>query len=344
MNIGIDISSIAYGTGVSDYSYDLVSNLLLHAKEEVIKPFGFSLRRRTQILNKLPQAQVYPVPPSALDFLWNKLHLIPVEKIVGDLNVYHSSDWTQAPSSAKKVTTVHDLSPFLYPQEMDPLVVDVHKRRMKWVVKECDKIICVSQNTANDMQRMFAVDPKRIAVIYEALPSRFLIKPRLSKHKNYLVTIGARQPRKNTGRLISAFLKHKDKYNLPSKLIVIGENAKVYDHPSIIYTGYVSDQEMVDLLAGSDAFVYPSLHEGFGLPILGSFYHKVPVITSNTSSMPEVAGEAAVLVDPYNEEAIAVGIATALKQKESLIEKGLQQLSKFSWTQTASQTLDAYIC
>lgn len=343
MNIGIDISAIAYGTGVSDYAYDLVTNLLLQSGADNINPFGFSLRRRQTILDRLPKAQVFPIPPTLLDVLWNRLHLLPIEKLVGDLDVYHSSDWTQAPSKAKKITTIHDLSPFIFPAEMDQKIVEVHTRRMNWVVRECDRIICVSQNTAEDLKRLFGVDTKKISIIYEALPSRFLLKPRMSKHVNYLVTIGARQPRKNTGRLISAFLKFKDKYQLPAKLVVIGEYARVYDSPHVTYTGYVSDQEMVDLLAGSMAFVYPSLYEGFGLPILGAFHHKVPVVTSNVSSLPEVAGEAAILVDPYNEEAIAQGIAEAIKQRDKLVSLGTQQLAKFSWAETARQTLEAYV-
>ena len=79
-----------------------------------------------------------------MHYLWNVLHLVNVESFIGEVNIYHSSDWTQGPSQAKKVTTVHDLSPFLYPAETDPQIVAVHAARMKWVVKECDKIICVS--------------------------------------------------------------------------------------------------------------------------------------------------------------------------------------------------------
>jgi glycosyltransferase involved in cell wall biosynthesis len=340
MNIGIDVSAVVYGTGVSDYTINLVKHLQLNSHEKITL-FGTSFRRGGEITNIFPDAHVIPLPPTVADWMWNKWHLLSPEKWTGPLDVLHSSDWTQPPAKAKKVTTVHDLSPFLYPHETNPQIVEVHTRRMSWVVKECDAIICVSSNTAADLQRLFQVPDTKIKIIYEALPERFILKPRLTKYTNYLLAIGARQPRKNTARLVSAFTSFKDKLSLPPKLIIIGENPGVSSE-SVIYMGQVTDQDLVDLLAGASAFVYPSLYEGFGLPILGAFYHKVPVVASNTSSIPEVAGEAAILVDPTSEEEIAQGIAQAIQKRDALVEAGTKQLAKFSWDQTAQETLNVY--
>ncbi len=333
MKIGIDISQIVYGTGVSDYTLNLLANL----PQESIVPFGFSLRQRN-----LLKGLTFPFPSSVMEFVWNRLHIINVETFTGTIDVYHSSDWTQAPSKAKKVTTVHDLTPFIYPQEMDAKIVEVHTRRMKWVVSECDKIICVSQNTANDLQRLFSVSEDKIVVITEAIPSRFLLTPRLTKNTNYLVAIGARQPRKNISRLVEAYLKFKDKLELPQKLIIVGENSLETSNPSITYTGYVDDQSLVDLLAGSEAFIYPSLYEGFGLPILGAFHHNIPVAAANTSSIPEVAGDAAVYFDPIDIEEMANAIRKAIDNKKDLVGRGKEQLSKFSWAKTAAETVKVY--
>lgn len=338
MKVGIDVSASVYGTGVSDY----VVNLINHLSPESLVLWGASWRRAGELRALFNKVTVFPFPPTGLNYLWNKAHIIPVEWLVGKVDIWHSSDWAQPPSKAKKVTTVHDLSPFLYPTEMDSQLVSVHQARMKWVVAECDQIICVSQNTGADLKRLFGVAADRIKIIYEALPSRFQLKPQIAKQSNYIVTIGARQLRKNTQALVSAFVNFKDKYSLPPKLIVIGENSQQAAPPNITYTGYVSDQQLVDLLAGAAAFVYPSLYEGFGLPILGAFYHQVPVACSNTSSLPEVAGDAAIYFDPLNDEAIAKAVAEAVSKRSKLIEQGRKQLAKFSWDKAASQTMAVY--
>ncbi|MBI5358644.1 glycosyltransferase family 4 protein [Candidatus Amesbacteria bacterium] len=307
MKVGIDISAIIYGTGVSNYTQELIDHL---GSMVDLKTFKFSR---------------YPL--SIMEFLWNRLHILDVETFTGSIDVYHSSDWVQAPSKAKKITTIHDLTPFLYPAETDPKIVEVHTAKMKWAVKECDAFICVSQSTASDLRRLFNVHPNKIYVIYEAIPSKFVLKPQITKYTNYVMAIGSRQPRKNIERLKKACEL------IGQKLIIVGEGSDL---------GYVTDQGLVNLLAGASAFVYPSIYEGFGLPILEAFYHKVPVVCSNTSSLPEVAGDAAVYFDPYNVDQMAKAITEAIKNKEKLIALGTKQLAKFSWDKCATETLEVY--
>ncbi len=341
MQIGIDVGSVVYGTGVSDYTLNLVNELSKNYQDQLVL-FGASLRRGQEIKDLFSSAKTFPIPPSLLEFIWNRLHVVPVESLIGKVDVFHGSDWTEPPSKAAKVTTVHDLSPFLFPQEMDPQIVAVHTRKMAWSIKECRKFICVSQNTANDLQRLFAVPSDKIVITAEAVPSRFLLTPRITKHSNYLVAIGARQKRKNIDRLVRAYLAYKDKLDLPKKMIIIGENSSVSVDPAVTFTGYVDDQTLVDLLAGAEAFVYPSLYEGFGLPILEAFYHQVAVAASNTSAIPEVVGEAGVLFDPYDEVDIAKGIKQAIESKTELTKKGQARLANYTWEKTATQTLDVY--
>src|SRR3989344_454727 len=266
MKVGIDVSAAVYGTGVSDYTVELVHHLSHPGGVQVI-PVGFSLRRRRELISLFPGVTTYPIPPTVLHYLWNKLHIYNFENFApGNIDVYHSSDWAQAPDSNPKVTTVHDLAPFLYSGETSPQIVSVHTARLNWVVRDCDRIICVSQSTETDLLRLFPKTRGRTVVIPEALPTRYLHTPRPSPHKDYIVTIGARQGRKNIPRLISAFSTYKSKYRLPEKLIIIGESAHV--HPGgvqgrsgdeIFFTGYVSDQELVNYLGHAAAFVYPSL-------------------------------------------------------------------------------------
>jgi glycosyltransferase involved in cell wall biosynthesis len=137
-------------------------------------------------------------------------------------------------------------------------------------------------------------------------------------------------------------LTHKDKLDLPKKMIIIGENNTASVDPAVTFTGYVDDQTLVDLLAGAEAFVYPSLYEGFGLPILEAFYHQVAVVASNASAIPEVVGEAGVLFDPYDEADIAKGIKQAIESKTELTKKGQARLANYTWEKTAAQTLAVY--
>lgn len=332
MTVAFDVSQSVYGTGVSDY----VLNLTPHLPASSLTYFGLSFRRQADLKKLFPSAKILPFPPRFLHHLWNKLHIINVENLVGKFDVLHSSDWTQPPTKSKKVTTVHDLSAFLYPKELDPRLVRVQTARMHWVIKECDAIICVSQNTANDLQQLFNYPASKIHVIYEALPSRYLLTAQKSQYSNYIVTIGARQPRKNISRLI------KSLSGLQEKLVVIGESTVSSLNPQVIYTGYVSDQQLVDILAGAKAFVSPSLYEGFGLPVLGAFHHRVPVAVSNTSSHPEVVGNAGIYFDPLDLGSITSGVSEAIKNRSKLIALGTKQLAKFNWATTATQTMQVY--
>ena len=343
VKVGIDVSQAVYGTGVSDYTIDLFSALTRAYPHDQFLPVGFSLRRRRDLVKLFPRCLTYPIPPTVLHLLWNHLHVVNFESFSGPIAVYHSSDWAQAPSRVPKITTVHDLAPLLFPAEHHPQTVAVHQARLKRVVADCDRIICVSANTQFDLHRLFPAAVKRTCIIPEALPSRFLLPPRPPNIQDpYLLAIGSRQPRKNIPRLISAYLRFKNQFRLPPKLIIVGENSFSPSDPSVIFTGYVPDQKFTDLLAHAACFVYPSLYEGFGLPILGAFYHRIPVAASGTSSIPEVAGAAAVLFDPLNLSQIAQSIKSAIAGRQSLVPRGVAQLKKFSWDKTAAATYRAY--
>ena len=177
MIIGIDISQIVYeGSGVANYTRSLVENLLELDKKNTYVLFGASLRKRkllnhylTRLLQQFNNVsgRIYPLPLTFLEFLWNRLHIFPIEWLIGPVDVFLSSDWVQPPTlRAKKVTTIHDLTPWKFPQETHPRIVAVHKRRMKWVKKECDLIICDSRSTKEDVKAILGIEEKRLRVIY----------------------------------------------------------------------------------------------------------------------------------------------------------------------------------
>lgn len=165
MKIGIDISQMAYqGTGVANYTKNLVENLLARDKKNQYVLFFSSWRQRPP---QLPGVKAFRLPPTLLDFLWNRLHICPIEWFIGEVDVFLSSDWLQPPSKkAKLVTTIHDLTPWIYPQTMHLKIVATHQRRMKWVKKECAAILCDSESTKRDVMRILDIPEARLKVIY----------------------------------------------------------------------------------------------------------------------------------------------------------------------------------
>ncbi len=357
MRVGIDVSQAVYGTGVSDYTLNLVESLG-HISGLDLSLFASGLRRGRTLRRLFPHSRLYPFPPTALHYLWNILHLVNVEHFTGPIDVFHASDWTQPPSSRPTVTTVHDLSPVLLPGEMRSGgyrdIVAVQTARLHWAVKECAKIICVSRSTAADLQSVSHVPASRLAVIPEALPSRFDLDPppeqvATVKKKyhltDYLISVGTAHPRKNFLRLAQSFIKFRSLYRLPDRLVLAGASGwgpRLPRDPALVTPGYLPDPELAALVKGAAAFVFPSLYEGFGLPLLLAWRQQVPTVTSNVSSLPEVAGKAAVLVNPLDEEAIAQGISQAIKSRARLVAAGTARLSEFSWPDIADKTYSVY--
>ncbi len=184
MKIGIDISQITYGgTGVAQLTTNLVEQLLkIDRKNEYILFFS-SLRRnfptfakasagrQFSILNFQSNSNVqikkYRIPPFVLDLLWNRLHILPIEWLIGDVDIFITSDWTEPPTAkAKKATILYDLIIYKYPNETDRKIVEVQKRKLKWVKKESSLIFCISQATKKDAIKILGIEEKRLRVIY----------------------------------------------------------------------------------------------------------------------------------------------------------------------------------
>ncbi len=347
MRIAIDISQIVYGTGVSQYTTRLVDTLLQIDRENNYILFAGALRKRKDILKLYPQAKVFPLSPKAANILWNRLHILSVESLIGRVDVVHTSDWAEPPSKIFKVTTVHDLIPLKFPKLLSKKIVETHVRKLRLVKKESNRIIVPSLSTKNDLID-FGVGEDRIRVIpeapvmHKANHSRVVDVKRKYKISDDYIVAFASAPYKNTERIIKAFDLSMGGKNM--KLVLVGRQTANPIKPkrNIRITGYLSDEELSALITGSKALVFASLYEGFGQPILEAFKCGVPVVTSNISSMPEVAGEAAALVDPYDVSSIKEGIETVLRGPKGFIEKGNKRIEEFSWEKTARMTLEVY--
>lgn len=374
MIIGIDVSSTAYGTGVSNYTLNLVRHLLKNDRQNSYKLFFSSLRlplpKDISALVRYKNVKIYyfHFPQSFLAFLWNKLHIIPIEAFIGKCDIFHTSDWTQPPTlKAKSITTVHDLAPFISPIWLHSKIVTTHKQKMYWAQKQCHSFICVSENTKKDLLRIFPrISPLKCQVVYEAAEDKYdhflkqspqyqaRKKTAIEKQyglKKFILSQGTREPRKNLTRLIQAFnLYHQKHPRSPVELAITGKYGWGKDvihlkNPCIKILGYIPEKDMVALHASALFLAYPSLYEGFGLPVIKSMKVGVPVLTSNLSSMPEIVGKSGILVNPRSVQSIYQGIFKLLSSaslRKQLSSSGKLAASKFSWDETAIKTLDIY--
>lgn len=178
MKIGIDISQLAYsGTGVANYLQNLVEQLLRTNTNHEYVLFFSSARRKLPdsfltFLSKKKNVtlKTFIFPPSALDILWNRLHIFPIEHFLGELDVFISSDWTEPPvRKAKKATILYDLIVYKYPEETADIIIQTQKRKLQWTGKECDMVLCISEATKQDAKEILSLTDKKLTVIYPGL-------------------------------------------------------------------------------------------------------------------------------------------------------------------------------
>lgn len=356
MRFGFDISSLPYGTGVSRYTSNVVRSLIPYLGEDQLVLFGSSLRQKKYLsswcLKEAPSLayKLYRYPPSILSFLFNQCH-VNISRFTGQVDVFHAWDWyVPKVKPGTLVSTVHDLALFKYPDTAHPQIKSHHQKTLRYLQAQKAKIIAVSRSTKQDLIEIFQFDPDRIVVIPEALPQEsalsvspdevLKVKQQLGITKPYFLMVGTLEKRKNYPMQIAAWLHFKKDYDL----VIVGQpsSENIKAQPGIIICPQVDQTTLAALYQGSQLLLYASLYEGFGLPILEAFYHNIPVVTSKVSSMPEVAGEAAVLVKPEEPESIIIGIGKALQNRAQLIEQGIKQLQFFSWSQVAQDTVAVY--
>lgn len=329
MRVGMDLSQIAHQGGVATYTQNLSLELSKLKELEMIY-FYSSLRKPYR--GELRNVKKFLLPPSLFELLFNRWRNVSIEKFIGRVDIFHSSDWSQPPSKAKKVTTYHDVVPLKYPQWSDPKIVAVHKRRLRLVEKEIDMVIAVSEATKKDLLEVTKIPEEKITVIHEGstiYPQKHSedeikrFKGKYGLPDNYILAIGGVGERKNLGRIKEACKN--------DNLVITGQTLP-----------WLSMEELGFLYLGAEILLYPSLYEGFGLPILDAQVCGCPVITSNVSAMPEVAGQGAILVDPNSVEDIIRGIRGIRGIREELIKKGFENVKRFSWKKCAEETAQVY--
>jgi glycosyltransferase involved in cell wall biosynthesis len=301
-----------------------------------------------------------PCSPFALRQQWAVPRLLA--RLRADL--YHSPYylmpyWLGLPT----VLTVHDLIPLLLPRQSTWQARLLFRWALSLALQASHRVIVVSGSTAQDLQRYFRVPAEQVSIIPEAPDPAFHPRPlaeveavrrKYGLPDSFVLYVGSNKPHKNLPCLIEAW-SQVTKYGTRTTLVIAGVWDPRYPEPRLLaerlglqnvrWLGPVPEADLPALYSAATLFVFPSLYEGFGLPVLEAMACGVPVIGSNTSSLPEVAGDAALLVDPTDAQSRAAAIAGLLEdesRREEMREKGLQQAARFSWDRTATMTLEMY--
>lgn len=358
MNIGVDARPLTYQlTGIGIYlkhllntlqkidnenNYYLISNGQINCVLGNPNWFKIEGRYKKKLVSTFWMQCQAPILSLKLrlDLFWGPRHNLPI----------------LLPHKTRTVVTIHDVVHRFYPSTMALPNLLVERLLMKWSVLKADRIITGSRSTASDIQKAYRVDCDKIMTVRLGAPllptggREYEVYP-----QKYFLFVGTLEPRKNFCRMFKAFeLIEPERYGV--HLVIVGGEGwknkaflkKIRLHPlngHIHLKGYVDRNQLASFYGNALCVLFPSVYEGFGLPVLEAMSCGTPVITSNISSMPEVAGDAAFLVDPYDVDALVKAmheILTNEKLRKSLAKKGFRRVKKFSWERCARQTLEVF--
>jgi glycosyltransferase involved in cell wall biosynthesis len=370
LTIGIDFTSAARErAGIGRYARELICALarMDHANRYILFvprdahadlvefawPANFSIRRA-------------PLTERYLAALWHRARVpLPVETFTGPVDVFYSPDFLLPPTRARrKIVTVHDLSYVRVPECFPLPLLNYLNHAVPPSVARADLVLADAASTQRDLADVYAVPLGKIKVLYSGVDARF--RPdvsadssarvhALTQGKPYLLSVSTIQPRKNYARLIEAFGRMANSQRSIDLLLVIaGGRGWMFDEvfqtverlglrERVLFPDFVADDDLPALYAGARLFVYPSLYEGFGLPIAEAMACGVPVVSSNASSLPEVGGDAVLYFDPRDVGAMTRAIQRALTEsalRADLTARGLAQAKKFSWDRAAGELRD----
>lgn len=300
------------------------------------------------------KSSILAFPPSFLARMWYGVGRLHIESLMPKVEVFHAWEEMIPPSySTPIVATIHDLAIFRFKELAHPTTLERHTHAYKRLKEYGAHVIAVSEQTKRDLIEVLDFDEDKIHVIHEAIPTEHIVDskellPRedLDKLYNvkrpYFLWVGTQEPRKNLKRAVEAWQKFSGTHDL----VLVGASGtnEVKSQPGIRMPGFLTNAQLASFYKYADLLLFPSIYEGFGLPILEAFYYGCPVVTGNNSGMSETAGDGAILVDPYSVTSIAGGIKRVLKlrDKAGLVKRMKMQLKKFSWDKAADATLEVY--
>jgi glycosyltransferase involved in cell wall biosynthesis len=371
MKIAIDIRTILpTRSGVGNYVLHLIENLL---RVDSGSTYYFISRPENltffENLGKqgVPLFTIFSHENHPLGDLWEHF-ILPLRLKKFGVEIFHgpASLIPFRKENYRVVVTIHDLVAFLFPNTI-PLKYGAYMRYLlRYAVRRADRIISVSAHTREDLIRILKVPPEKISVVHEAPTPLFRaldrqwareqLQTRYGLKKKFIYHLGNIEPRKNLIVLLQAFGQVCRQINNEYVLVLSGQPgwltgslqrflARYPFKERIIFTGYVPREDLPLFMNGAEMFVFPSLYEGFGLPVLEAMHCGTPVISSNRSSIPEIVGPAALLIDPEDPSALAEMIVYLIRhpdQREKMRALGLEQAARFTWEEAALKTLAVY--
>ena len=354
MRILIDATAVLLrSAGIKNYVYHWIQHLRQESRNETILAFPYldGFGQLTHEGSVLSPAQTYA--RLALLYFVNIPRNPALDWIAGKADVFHVSNQIRIPLRKTKVTaTLHDLTCWLMPELHTQANVEADRVFAEHTLKRAVRLIAVSQNTKSDAVRILGIHPDRIDVIYSGVPEVFFGASPQPSERPYALFVGTIEPRKNIDMLLDAWRSTRlaDDFDLVIAGPMGWSSGKTVARlragvAGVRYIGYVSEHELPALTAGAAAFVYPSLYEGFGFPVAQAMAAGVPVITSNTSCLPEIAGEAAILVDPKSQDEIAGAmklLLTSPSLRERLSHAGVARAQEYRWETCARKSLEFF--
>jgi glycosyltransferase involved in cell wall biosynthesis len=372
MRIAIDYTAaIRQGAGIGQYVRGLVDAMLAQDSNNsyTLLASGRPTKTRPFPVADNVRARNIFIPDRYLNILWYRWRLpLYATFFSGQVDIYHGPDFALPPLNGKlrKVVTVHDLAFLEHPEYAVPSLAAYLKKVVPEAVASADVVAAVSQTTGQALVDHLKTPREKITVIPNGVGPYFrrITDPVLlgaTRHKYgikhpLVLGVGTLEPRKNHLGLVKAFAQAQKKKGGPAMLALAGGRGWLYEETrqvvaelklenKVRFLGRVSDLELITLYSLADVFAFPSFSEGFGIPLLEAMACGAPVITSNTSSLPEVVGDAALLVDPQDVKALGHAITRLLEDeqlREELRQKGYQRAGQYTWSAPASKMLSVY--
>jgi len=364
--IGFDARKIR-DFGIGSYVRHLLEAVARREESRAYRFRVYARRADRDLLSGLPD-HFEVVPEESPGYSLSELTLFAWRLLRDRLDLFHATHYVLPPLfRIRAVVTIHDIIHVLYPQFLPSRAAHFYARAMiRRALERADRIITVSYNSKRDLIDYFGVPAGRIEVIYNGVSPLFhpgvpaeeqrRVAEKFGIPSPYLFFLGGEKPHKNLQNVLKAFGEARRRRSLPHALVLGGPMPKnrarmeaLIDaldlKAAVMETGIVQEEDLPGLYAGADAFLYPTLYEGFGLPVIEAMACATPVLTSSTSALQEIAGGFAYLVDPMDVNAIAGGIVlltTDQRVREDFRELGKKRALDFSWDKAAEKTLEVY--